>query len=70
MQRRAIKDTIPNLLLEIHMNNTSGQGVNNLFHYPPCASKVFFSPPNNVEVNLLSFYATLLLCVLVSFLAY
>ncbi len=41
MERRAVKDTVPNLLLEIHMNSTGGQGANNLCHYPPCASKVF-----------------------------
>ncbi len=41
LERRAVKDTVPNLLLEIHMNSTGGQGANNLCHYPPCASKVF-----------------------------
>jgi hypothetical protein len=54
MQRRVVKDTIPNLMLEIHMNSTSGQGVKFLPLSSMCIKGVP-SPPDNVGVSLLSF---------------
>jgi len=69
MERRAVKDTVPNLLLEIHMNGTGGQGANNLCHYPPCTSKVFLH--HQIMLRLACFLFRLpYCCVLVSFLAY
>jgi hypothetical protein len=37
MERRAAKAMAPNLITEIHVNGTGGQGANGLCHCPPCA---------------------------------
>lgn len=39
MERRAPKAMAPNLITEIHVNGTGGQGANGLCHCPPCASQ-------------------------------
>jgi hypothetical protein len=39
MERRAAKAMAPNLITEIHVNGTGGQGANGLCHCPPCASQ-------------------------------
>jgi hypothetical protein len=40
MQRKTVKATVPELIMEIHMYDTDGQGAYGLCHCLLCASKV------------------------------